>query len=108
MAGGATGGQRLTPNPNVNAPAGSGGSLWGANGGGITPIGGGVAGQQGWDTKEANALATCQTQANYVVNGQPQNTRGAPTQTVASQLAKTALSAQVADTALPAGGSNAG
>lgn len=31
------GGQTLTPNPNVLAPAGNGGDQWGANGGGITP-----------------------------------------------------------------------
>jgi len=31
------GGQTLTPNPNVNAPAGNGGDRWGANGGGIAP-----------------------------------------------------------------------
>jgi hypothetical protein len=30
-------GQNLTPNPNVNAPAGMGGDRWGANGGGIAP-----------------------------------------------------------------------
>lgn len=33
----ANGGQTLTPNPDVYAPAGMGGDLWGANGGGITP-----------------------------------------------------------------------
>src|ERR1700722_21030918 len=31
------GGQVLTPNPNVIAPAGVGGDRWGANGGDITP-----------------------------------------------------------------------
>ena len=34
----ANGGQTLTPNKDVYAPAGTGGNLWGANGGGITPI----------------------------------------------------------------------
>jgi hypothetical protein len=48
MSGVASGGQKLTPIKNVTARAGIGGSLWGANGGGITPIGGGVAGQTGW------------------------------------------------------------
>lgn len=42
MAGQASGGQQLTPNKNVTAPAGVGGDLWGANGGGITPVGGAV------------------------------------------------------------------
>lgn len=32
------GGQVLTPNPDVSAPAGVGGDRWGANGGGIIPI----------------------------------------------------------------------
>lgn len=40
MAGTAVGGQQLTPYQNVTAPAGMGGDLWGANGGGITPVGG--------------------------------------------------------------------
>jgi hypothetical protein len=34
----ANGGQTLSPNPDVYAPAGFGGSKWGANGGGITPV----------------------------------------------------------------------
>jgi hypothetical protein len=34
----ANGGQKLTPNGDVYAPAGFGGSKWGAYGGGITPI----------------------------------------------------------------------
>jgi hypothetical protein len=34
----ANGGQTLTPNPDVYAPAGMGGDVWGANGGGATPI----------------------------------------------------------------------
>lgn len=40
MAGQASGGQNLTPNRNVSAPAGFGGDRWGANGGGITPMAG--------------------------------------------------------------------
>jgi hypothetical protein len=48
MAGVASGGQTLTPIRNVVARAGKGGDLWGANGGAITPVGGGVAGQTGW------------------------------------------------------------
>ena len=34
----ATGGQSLTPYKNVTAPAGYGGGVWGANGGGVVPI----------------------------------------------------------------------
>jgi hypothetical protein len=40
MAGQGSPGVTLTPNRNVNAPAGVGGDRWGANGGGITPVGG--------------------------------------------------------------------
>lgn len=31
------GGQKVSPQTNVTAPAGLGGDLWGANGGGIVP-----------------------------------------------------------------------
>jgi hypothetical protein len=34
----ASGGQNLTPYQNVSAPAGYGGDVWGANGGGVTPV----------------------------------------------------------------------
>jgi hypothetical protein len=69
MAGIATGGQTLTPNPNVNAPAGYGGDLWGANGGGITPIGNGVTGIDGWDERVAATFSDGQTQANIQQSG---------------------------------------
>src|SRR6202035_488813 len=36
----ASGGQNLTPYQNVFAPVQMGGDLWGANGGGATPVGG--------------------------------------------------------------------
>lgn len=65
MAGIPSGGQTLTPNPNVNAPAGFGGDLWGANGGGITPVGGGVTGQTGYDKPVAVTLSDAETQTNY-------------------------------------------
>jgi hypothetical protein len=34
----ANGGQTLTPNKDVRAVAGVGGDVWGANGGGVTPV----------------------------------------------------------------------
>lgn len=40
MTGPASGGQKLTPNPNVEALSGIYGDQWGANGGGATPVGG--------------------------------------------------------------------
>lgn len=68
MAGQATGGQKLTPNRNVSAPAGIGGSLWGANGGGITPIGGGVSGQTGWDAPVAQTASDGETATNTIAS----------------------------------------
>lgn len=106
MAGVASGGNRLSPNRNVTAVAGNGGDKWGANGGGIGPIGGGVAGQTGWDTKEANALSTGQTQTNYLTTGPA--TRGTPTRDVLSDMTRGALSAQAADTSLAPNASTAG
>ena len=67
MAGQASGGQQLTPNPNVFARASLGGDVWGANGGGATAIGGGVAGQAGWDERIAPAQSRGQTAANYEI-----------------------------------------
>lgn len=77
MAGQASGGQQLTPNRNVFAPAGisSGagigfGDRWGANGGGITPVGGGVTGQTGYDKSVAVTLSDGETATNYETNAQ--------------------------------------
>lgn len=106
MAGSASGGNKLSPNRNVTAVAGNGGDKWGANGGGITPIGGGVAGQPGWDTPEANALTTGQTQTNYLTTGPA--TRGTPTRSILSDASRDALALGVADSSLTAGGSTAG
>lgn len=105
MSGVASGGNKLSPNRNVTAVAGNGGDKWGANGGGITPIGGGVAGQTGWDTPEDNALSTGQTQTNYLLAGTtPTNT----TRSILSDSSRGAYSLQNADSALPVGRSTAG
>jgi hypothetical protein len=93
MAGQAGGGQTLTPNRNVNAPAGFGGDKWGANGGGITPMGG--------SKPVAMTASDGETATNYLVSTQ------APL-TVMSQESLGALDRQTADSSLPAGGSNQG
>jgi hypothetical protein len=105
VAGQPSGGQTLTPNPNVNAPAGLGGDRWGANGGGITPIGGGVSGVSGWDERVAATVSDGQTPANYQLN--PAN-RGAPMQPLQQQVSIGAESQLGLDDALPLGGSNQG
>jgi hypothetical protein len=108
VTGQASGGQTLTPNPNVNAPAGLGGDLWGANGGGITAIGNGVTGQTGWDERVAPAQNRGLTAGNYEVSPIPVNAKGAPTQSVKTQESNGALSELSLDDALPSGGSNQG
>lgn len=108
MAGSASGGQTLTPNPNVSAPAGFGGDLWGANGGGITPIGNGVTGPTGWDERVAPAQGRALTAANYELSPIPVTNQGAPTQSVLTQQANAALTGGSFDDALAAGGSNQG
>jgi hypothetical protein len=105
MAGSASGGNKLSPNRNVTAVAGNGGDKWGANGGGITPIGGGVTGQAGWDTPEDNALTTGQTQTNYLVSGTAPRTA---TRSILSDASRGVLPLGSADSSLPANGSNAG
>lgn len=101
----APGGQQFSPNPNVNAPAGRGGAKWGANGGGITPIGGGVSGQQGWDTPVIEALSRDEDNASFILNS---GARQPETLTIASEMSKGALDAHTPDDSLPTGGSNAG
>jgi|HubBroStandDraft_4_1064222.scaffolds.fasta_scaffold41948_8 hypothetical protein len=91
MAGQVTGGQTLTPNPNVNAPAGIGGSLWGANGGGITPVGVGKT--------IMGTLSDGETAANY---------QASPPASINASEANTALSGQTLDSAIPSGNSNSG
>lgn len=58
MTGQVSGGQKLTPNRNVEAPAGIYGDQWGANGGGATPV-------QGPPTIK-QTLSNGQTAADYV------------------------------------------
>lgn len=93
----AAGGQNLSPNPNVNAPAGRGGDVWGANGGGVTPYNA--------PTSTANAQATCQQQSNLLIGG---TARQSPAQSILSQESKGALPASTANNSLPTGGSTAG
>jgi hypothetical protein len=108
VTGQASGGQKLTPNPNVNAPSGVYGDWWGANGGGATPIGGGVSGQTGWDERVAPAQARAMTAENYEQSPIPETAAGAPTQSVLTQQSIAALSGASLDDALAAGGSNQG
>lgn len=79
----ATYGQKLTPNPNVKAPAGIGGSLWGANGGGITP--------SQSPPSVLQKLSNGQRVANYDAR------LGVNTTSVLADLAKTQLSHQTVD-----------
>jgi hypothetical protein len=102
------GGQQLTPNPNVTAVAGMGGDKWGANGGGINPIGGGVTGVQGWDERLKVTTSDGQRTTTYEVNPIPVIAKGAPTQSVLSQVSNSALSELSFDDTLPGGGSHAG
>lgn len=90
MAGQASGGQKLTPNPNVSAPAGYGGNLWGANGGGITPY------------STSDTVAGTQARAQTATNLQT------PKQSLGEQINRDALTAQTLDSALASGGSNQG
>jgi hypothetical protein len=108
VTGQASGGQTLTSNPNVSAPAGNGGDIWGANGGAVTPIGGGVTGQTGWDERVAPAQGRGLTAENYEQSPIPVTVKGAPTQSVLTQQANAALAGSSKDSALVAGGSNQG
>ena len=101
MAGQVLGGQKLTPNPNVNAPAGMYGGLWGANGGSITPIGGGVSGQTGWNSPVAQTLADGETATTYI-------TAPLPNASAKQQESIGVLTGGKADSSLPSGNSNMG
>jgi hypothetical protein len=59
-------GQNLTANQNVNAPAGFGGDVWGANGGGVTPVGGGATDQTGYLKPVAITPASAETATNFL------------------------------------------
>jgi len=93
MAGQASGGQTLTPNPNVNAPAGIGGDLWGANGGGITPY------------QTSDSLGGTQSRAQTASNYQP---AAAPAQALARNESNASLGLQTLDTSIATGGNNQG
>ncbi len=95
MAGQASGGQQLTPSPNVVAPAGRGGDLWGANGGGIQPY---VSPEP-----VAATLSNGETATNY----QTQPALKVPVSGMA-QESTGVLGGQIADSSLPAGNSNSG
>lgn len=92
MAGSASGGQVLTPNTNVSAPAGRFGELWGKFGGGIAAI--------GTSKPVAATVSDGETAANYGVDAVPNSVIGAES--------RGALDRQTADTALAAGGNNLG
>jgi|ERR1700731_3882603 len=105
MSGTVSPGQTLTPNPNVLAVAGTGGDTWGANGGGAVAIGGGAVDQTGYVKPIAITPSDCETATNYipvVVNRAP------PARSVLGQENIGALSGQTLDSALAAGGRNAG
>ena len=102
MAGQVTGGQVLTPNPNVFAHAGTGGDTWGANGGGQVAIGGGATDQTGYVKPVAITPSDCETATNYLPPSP------VPLRSVLSAENNTALSGQTKDSALASGGSNAG
>lgn len=93
MAGQASGGQTLTPNPNVNAPAGFGGDQWGANGGGITPY------------QTSDNVNGTQSRAQTATNYKPP---ASPPQPLGQQLNVGALSELALDSSIASGGNNQG
>ena len=86
MAGQASGGQKLTPNPNVSAPVNRGGDRWGANGGDGVPIGGGATDQTGFVRPIAVQQSYSETASNLLI--------GAPSLNVQGQESRAALSGQ--------------
>jgi hypothetical protein len=103
MSGGISPGQKLTPNPNVQATAGMGGDVWGANGGGAVPIGGGATDQTGYVKPIAITPSDAETATNYIPSTQRSVIRS-----VLGQENAALLSGQTLDSALASGGSNAG
>lgn len=103
MAGQVSPGQKLTPNPNVFAPATMFGDKWGANGGGQVAVGGGATDQTGYVKPIAITPSDCETATNYLPFS-PQ----AKTESVKSGQSNAALSGQTLDSALASGGSNIG
>lgn len=102
MSGQASGGQKLTPNPNVFAPVIQGGSIWGANGGGAVAIGGGAVDQTGFIKPVASTLTDGETAMNYIPSTLKTNIGS-----VIGQESVGSISAAARDT-LTSGGSNAG
>jgi hypothetical protein len=88
VAGLASGGQQLTPNLNVTAPAGVGGDVWGANGGGITPVGvcPGIS-----NLKQTLSKGQRETNSNYQLNSYGNAA------TVLADMATGAVSGQTSD-----------
>ena len=100
-------GQTLTSWKNVQAIAGVGGDIWGANGGGATPIGGGSAGQTGWDPSIKTLLSDAEVSANYET-ALPGTVLGTTPASIESQMSTGALPAQTKDSSIQAGNSNSG
>jgi hypothetical protein len=93
--GSASGGQNLTPNPNVLARAGYGGDVWGANGGGATPY--------GTATQVGATMSNGQRQANFLPGGN----FGTTTQrSVMGRLSNGEVSENQFDSTIQTGGSN--
>jgi hypothetical protein len=79
-----------------------GGDVWGANGGGSVPVGGGATDQTGYVKPIAATLCDGETATNYIQS----TMKTFPS--VISQESNAALSAQTQDSALTIGGSNVG
>ncbi len=93
MAGIPSGGQNLTPNNNVNAPAGVGGDKWGKFGGGIAAVGTGKP--------IASTLSDGETCRNY------QTVPGGPF-SLSEQINDGQLDQQTLDSSIPSGNSTQG
>jgi hypothetical protein len=104
MAGTGSYGQKTTPNPNVFAPAGMGGDVWGANGGGAVAAGGGATDQTGYAKPIAITPSDCEMVLNYIPAVPPT----VAALTVMGQEANGLLSNQTPQSSLVSGGSNAG
>jgi len=101
-------GQNLSANPNVSAPAGYGGDVWGANGGGITAIGGGATDQTGYLKPVAVTPSSAESATNYLDPG-TLSTANLPLQKSRLGLLNSdALSGQTQDPLGPVTGNNAG
>jgi hypothetical protein len=99
-------GQNLNPNPNVYAPAGIGGDVWGANGGGQIAIGGGATDQTGFVKPMVVTLGSTESATNYQDPGLS-NANVPLQQSRLGLLNSDALSGQTQDP-LTSAGNNAG